>query len=119
MKLLIIIFSVTCFSSTILAFHALPEKYIPVCKEATGISDQDAEEMQRSKIAKDEENESQRCFVACLLSKAGVMKHGDLKVDYVVQVAKKAFEEDGRSFDEGTYKKGVTECNSIGKSHMS
>jgi hypothetical protein len=44
------------------------------------------------------------------------MKNGILKVDILVQVSMKAFEEEGYKLDEVSYRKGVSDCNKTSKS---
>jgi len=43
------------------------------------------------------------------------MKKGNLKVDIMVQISKRAFAEEGRKFDEAIFRKGVADCNNKSK----
>jgi hypothetical protein len=47
------------------------------------------------------------------------MKKGNLNVDIMVQVSKRAFAEEGRKFDEAIFRKGIADCNNTSKfSHL-
>jgi hypothetical protein len=43
------------------------------------------------------------------------MKKGNLNVDIMVQVSKRAFEDEGSKFDEVVFRKGVADCNNTSK----
>jgi len=43
------------------------------------------------------------------------MKKGNLNVDIMVQISKRAFAEEGRKFDEAIFRKGVADCNNTSK----
>jgi hypothetical protein len=43
------------------------------------------------------------------------MKKGNLDVDIMVQVSKRAFAEEGRNFDEAIFRNGVADCNNKSK----
>jgi hypothetical protein len=43
------------------------------------------------------------------------MRKGNLKVDIMLQVSKRAFEDEGRKFDEEVFRKGVAACNNTRK----
>ncbi|PNF21833.1 hypothetical protein B7P43_G05964 [Cryptotermes secundus] len=111
-KAVAILLSVSCYFSTATPIHGnLPAEAAKACQEAAGISDADAEILQRSEIVKNESIEGHRCFVACMLTKRGVMHNGKLDIDIMIQVSKQAFASEGRKFDEEAYRKGVSDCN--------
>ncbi|PNF21836.1 hypothetical protein B7P43_G05963 [Cryptotermes secundus] len=111
---LLLITALYCHTDAAPTYEDMTKDAVSSCQKSSGISDAEAQELEKTKIVMDESKDSQKCFVACLISKQNIMTGGKLNVDFLVMVMKISRPENGKKFDEQEevkYRKEVGDCN--------
>lgn len=98
-------------------YEDMTKDAVSSCQMSSGVTDAEAQALDKIKMAMDESKDSQKCFVSCLIAKQNIMTDGKLNVDFLVMVMKISRPESGKKFDEQTeakYRKDISDCNERG-----
>ncbi|XP_069694852.1 uncharacterized protein [Periplaneta americana] len=80
------------------------------CQQENGLPDDVVDYIQRYMTVKNTTDESEKCFVVCLLVAEGVVKNGELVVDKLVNDTKEDFNKAGLKLKEEEFRSRLEDC---------